>query len=220
MWSIPEITAEFRQRMYELLDLYQEPYNPQEPILCLDEKSKQLLANIRQPIIVKPGRVSKQDYQYERKGVRNIFLAVEPKAGRRATQVSQRRTKTDFAKFVRGLIKKKQYQKAKKVHLVVDNLNTHFESSFYETFGERQAQRILKRIRFHYTPTHASWLNMAEIEMSILERQCLAKRMKDEAMLKRELSAWQKRRNRTQKKIEWKFTRQDADRKLGKYYTQ
>lgn len=218
MWSIPEITEEFRQRMYDLLDLYQEPYKPQEPILCVDEKSKQLLANVRQPITAKPGKVSKQDYQYERRGVKNIFLAVEPKAGRRIAQVTKRRTKTDFAKFIKFLIKRKEYQKAKKIHLVIDNLNTHFKDSFFETFKEKQAKGILKRIQFHYTPAHGSWLNMAEIEISILERQCLGKRMKDETMLKKEVSAWQNRRNRAKKKIEWKFTKQDADRKLEKYY--
>lgn len=218
MWSIPEITKEFRERMYDLLDLYQKPYDPQEPILCLDEKSKQLLEDIKQSISIKPGKIRKEDYQYKRNGTRNIFLAVEAKAGRRITRITKRRTKSDFAKFIKYLIKKKEYRKTKKIHLVIDNLNTHFESSFYEVFKEKEVKIILKRIKFHYTPVHGSWLNMAEIEISILERQCLNRNIKDEITLKKEVSAWQNKRNRAKKKIEWKFTKQSADKKLGKYY--
>lgn len=217
MWSIPEITKEFRQRMYNLLDLYQKPYDSKEPILCVDEKSKQLLADIRPAIATQPGKIRKEDYQYERNGVRNIFLAIEPKSGKRITRVTQTRTKSDFAKFIKHLAEKR-YPKAKQIHLVVDNLNTHFESSFYETYQDKEAKRILKRLKFHYTPVHGSWLNMAEIEISILERQCLDRKIKDESILKKELLAWQNRRNKAGKRIEWKFTKQIADKKLKKYY--
>lgn len=158
--------------MYDLLNLYAKPYNPLYPVICLDEKSKQLIAEIRTPIPMKPGEDEKYDYEYKRQGTRNIFVSVEPKGGKRKVRVTKRRTKQDFAKFVQGLVQ--DYGHAKKIHLVVDNLNTHFESSFYETFSKKEAKKILKRIKFHYTPKHASWLDMAEIEINVLSRQCIA----------------------------------------------
>lgn len=203
--------------MYHILELYAKPYDPKRPMICMDEKSKQLLAHTRPALPMKPGKVRKEDYEYERKGTRNIFLAVEPKAGKRCAKVTKRRQKPDFAKFTTEL-SETTYRDADHLDIVADNLNTHFEKSFVETFGPEHAKEILSRITFHYTPKHASWLNMAEIEIGILDRQCLGKRMESEPMLKREVRAWQKRRNRAKEKIEWTFTKQVADKKLGKHY--
>lgn len=214
MWCIGKITQLYRERMYSLIELYLRPYDPKEPIVCVDEKSKQLIKETREPI---RGKVRKVDYEYERNGTRNIFLAVEPKAGRRRVKVTKHRKKPDYAKFIRFLVDK-VYPRADTVHIVADNLNTHFESSFYETFEEQEAKRVLSRIQFHYTPKHASWLNMAEIEIGIMERQCLNRRIPNADKLKRELAAWQKNRNKKKAKIEWKFTTQVADEKLQKHY--
>lgn len=183
----------------------------------MDEKSLQLLDETRKSIGMKSGRVKRMDYEYKRKGVRNIFVAIEPLAGKRKTKVTKRRTRKDFAFFIKNLVD--SYPKAKKIQLVLDNLNTHFKKSLKETFPRTEAKRILSKIKFIYTPKHGSWLNMAEIEIGILSRQCLKKKMKDEGMLKNEVKAWQKERNKDEIKIVWKFTRQDADRKLTKHYS-
>ena len=217
MWCIGQITVEYRQRMEEVLALYARPYNPQEPVICLDEKSKQLLAQTRRPVPLQPGAAAKEDYEYRRAGTRNIFVAVEPKGGRRQAEVTARRTKADFVRFVQQLVEG-VYRCAHKVHLVVDNLNTHFRGSFVEVMGEGDASRFLERVEFHYTPKHASWLNMAEIEIGILERQCTGRRLGSETMLVAEIAAWQERRNTEGRTIEWKFTAQDAERKLGRHY--
>lgn len=216
MWCIAKITPEYRKRMYDLLNLYEKPYNPKHPVICIDEKSKQLIGENRIPIPMKPGSPVKYDYEYKRNGTRNIFVAVEPKAGKRKIQVTKRRTKKDFAKFVQELIK--DYSEAIKIHIVLDNLNTHFESSFYETFNKKEAKRILKRIEFHYTPKHASWLNMAEIEINILSNQCIAWRIPTEEQLIKQIIPWEQQRNKEEKKIIWKFTKQDADNKLSQHY--
>lgn len=218
MWCIGKITKEYRTRMYDLLNLYAKPYNPRYPVVCMDEKSKQLLAHSRPAIGTKQGSARKEDYEYKRNGTRNIFLTVEPKAGYRTVRVTDRRTREDFAKEMKRVIRLPRYKNARTIHIVLDNLNTHFEKSFVETFGKQKARKILSRITFHHTPKHASWLNMAEIELSALERQCLTKRMEDEAMLIRETHAWEKKRNRAKTKICWTFTKQDADEKLGKHY--
>ena len=203
--------------MEEVLALYARPYNPQEPVICLDEKSKQLLAQTRQVLSLQPGAAAKEDYEYRRAGTRNIFVAVEPKGGRRQAAVTARRTKADFVCFVQQLVEG-VYRCAHKIHLVVDNLNTHFRGSFVEVMGEGDANRFLERVEFHYTPKHASWLNMAEIEIGILERQCTGRRLGSEAILAAEIAAWQERRNTEGQTIEWKFTAQDAERKLGRHY--
>lgn len=218
MWCIGAITKEYRMRMYALLKLYAKPYNPLYPVVCMDEKSKQLLAHSRAVIGTKQGSTRKEDYEYKRNGTRNIFLTIEPKAGYRAIRVTSRRTREDFAKEMERVICLPRYKNANAIHIVLDNLNTHFKKSFVETFGKQKARNILSRITFHYTPKHASWLNMAEIELSALERQCLKKRMEDEVMLIRETVAWEKKRNHTKTKIRWTFTKQDADEKLGKHY--
>lgn len=217
MWCIGKITPQYRQRMYALLEIYQLPYKQDEPVVCVDEKSKQLLAAKRPAIDVKPGQSRKEDYEYERQGTRNLFVAVEPLAGWRQVQVTQHRQKADFVCFIRQLLQGR-YRHAKKVHLVVDNLNTHFAKVFVEVMGEKRAAKLLRRIEFHYTPIHGSWLNMAEIEIGILEKQCTNRRISKEEELIAEVKAWQARRNRQRKTIEWKFTRKQADEKLGKHY--
>jgi hypothetical protein len=217
MWCIGQITGEYRQRMAAVLALYARPYNPQEPVICLDEKSKQLLAQTRQALPLQPGTVAKEDYEYRRAGTRNIFVAVEPKGGRRQATVTARRTKADFVRFVQQLVGG-VYRCAQKVHVVLDNLNTHFRGSFVAVMGEGEASRFLERVEFHYTPKHASWLNMAEIEIGILERQCTGRRLATEALLVAEIAAWQERRNTERRTIEWKFTAQDAERTLGRHY--
>jgi hypothetical protein len=217
MWCIGKITVEYRHRMYDLLALYAKAYQAEEPVVCVDEKSKQLLEQTRQPLAGKAGSVAKEDYEYKRAGTRNLFVAVEPKGCHREVEVTARRTKCDFVKFI-GRLVETVYAKAQKIHLVLDNLNTHFRGSFVEVLGPKKAQLLLERVEFHYSPKHASWLNMAEIEIGILERQCTDRRMSNEAMLQAQVSAWQKRRNEAGAGIQWKFTRQDADQKLARHY--
>jgi hypothetical protein len=217
MWCIGTITPQYRQRMYHLLDLYALPYNRDEPVVCVDEKSKQLLASKRPELPIKPGQALKVDYEYERKGTRNLFVAVEPLAGWRTVQVTTHRKKADFVEFIQQLLHG-HYRRAKRVHFVLDNLNIHFAKIFVDVLGAQRAQTLLRRVVFHYTPKHASWLNMAEIEIGILDKQCLNRRIATEAELNREVQAWQMRRNQQRKTIDWTFTRQDADRKLKKYY--
>lgn len=217
MWCIGTLTEEYRQRMYDVLELYAQPYRAQEPVICIDEKSKQLLRDSRRPLPMKRGRPRKVDYEYIRAGTCNVFVAVEPKAGRRVLEVTKRRTKPEFVGFVQQLLER-TYASARKVHLVLDNLNTHFRSCFEEVLGRSAARTLLRRVEFHHTPKHASWLNMAEIEISILERQCLGQRLMDRATAQREVNAWQRQRNAGRCRIDWTFTRHDADRKLGYHY--
>ena len=217
MWCVGALTEQYRQRMYELLALYARPHSRDEPVVCLDEKSTQLLAHSRAPLPMQAGRPLRQDYEYARRGTCNLFVAVEAQAGRRCVLVTERRAKPDFVRFTCHLLKH-VYRSARRVHLVLDNLNTHLRSSFDEVLGVRAARRLLRRVEFHYTPKHASWLNMAEIEIGVLTRQCLDRRMPDLISVTREVSAWQQRRNRARCTIEWSFTRQDADRKLSRHY--
>jgi hypothetical protein len=217
MWCIQAITEEYRTRMYRLLELYQQEYNSSQPLVCMDEKSKQLIEDSRHPIKAKPGKLEKYDYEYKRKGTCNIFVAVAPKAGIRIVKVTDTRTKKDFAYFVENLVEK-HFRKAIYIQLVLDNLNTHFEGSLIETFGKRKATRLLKKIKFIYTPKHGSWLNMAEIEINIMDRQCSGGRIESKERLASDVMIWSKERNNKQCNIEWKFTRQDADKKLSKHY--
>ena len=217
MWCIGRITAEYRDRMYALLELYGQPYSEQEPVVCVDEKSKQLLRQTRATIAGQPGRCAREDYEYRRAGTRNIFVAVEPKGRRRCVEVTPRRTKVDFVAFVRNLLET-VYATAVTVHLVLDNLNTHFRKTFVDVLGETAAAELLQRVQFHYTPKHASWLNMAEIEIGIMDRQCTGQRIATAELLQREIAQWQQHRNAAGRGIEWKFTRQDADRKLSRHY--
>ena len=217
MWCVGSLTEEYRHRMYDLLDLYARPFRPREPVVCLDEKSKQLLKHSRAPLPIKPGTPMRMDYEYVSAGTCNLFVAVEPKGGRRTVMVTDHRAKTDFVAFVRHLLGQ-VYVTAHRVHLVMDNLNTHFRKCFEEVLGVKEAQALLRRVVFHYTPKHASWLNMAEIEIGILDRQCLDRRLPDRATLNAEVDTWQQRRNAEQRGIEWTFTRQDADQKLARHY--
>jgi DDE superfamily endonuclease len=217
MWCIGLLTEEYRQRMYSLLELYARPLCTSEPVICIDEKSLQLLAHSREPLPMGSHSPSKQDYEYVRKGTTNLFVAVEPKAGHRVVRVTAHRGKTDFVAFVGDLLTQ-VYAKARCVHLVLDNLNTHFRKSFDDVLGKRAASKLLRRVQFHYTPKHASWLNMAEIEIGILNRQCLDRRIASPKLLQSEIDAWQGARNADVRTIEWKFTRQDADKKLGRHY--
>lgn len=212
MWCLPKVNQQFKERMEDVLNLYEKPYNFAEPVICVDEKSKQLLQDKQKPVKARKGKLRRADYEYRRNGTRNIFLSVEPKAGQRQLKVTRHRKKPDFAQFIKELSKK--YSRTEKIHIVVDNLNTHFEKSFYETFSQTEADNILKKIEFHYTPKHASWLNMAEIELSIVGRQCLNRRIPTEEKLKQEIKYWQKYRNDEKLTIQWKFTVKDARKKF------
>jgi hypothetical protein len=217
MWCVGRLTEEYRTRMYDVLDVYARPYRKQEPVICIDEKSKQLIRDSRLPLPMKSGFPVKLDYEYVREGTCNVFVAVEPKGGRRVTKVTERRTKSDFVRFVQRLLQR-TYASARKIHLVLDNLNTHFRSCFEEVLGPKTARALLRRVVFHHTPKHASWLNMAEIEIGILDRQCLNRRLRDRTAARREVAAWQRKRNAQRRGIAWTFTRQDADRKLCRHY--
>ena len=203
--------------MYRLLSLYNKPYNPAIPVVCFDEKSKQLLEDARTPIPMKPGQVKKYDYEYRRKGTCNIFVAVEPKAGNHFIKVTDQRTRKDFAEFMKWLIDKK-YKQAKKVMIILDNLNTHFKKSFRETFSRQECGRLLKKIKFVYTPKHASWLNMAEIEINLLDHECLDRNIGNRDELERQTLIWCNANNADKRKINWSFTRYKADKKLSNYY--
>lgn len=203
--------------MYKILELYAKRYDKRYPVVCIDEKSKQLIEDTRKPIPMKAGSPIKYDGEYRRKGTRNVFVAVEPLAGKRKVKVTKQRKKSDFAGFVKELIDN-EYTKARKVRIVLDNLNTHFVSSFYETFSKREAGRILNHVEFYYTPKHGSWLNMAEIEINIMDRECLNRRIGEASTLVKEINSWERDRNQKKKKINWAFTRKDADKKLSKHY--
>ena len=217
MWCIGALTQEYRCRMYALLELYAKPASRAEPVICIDEKSLQLIGHSRQPLPMASHSPAKQDYEYVRNGTTNLFVAVEPKAGRRIVSVTAQRGKVDFVAFV-GELLTGAYAKARRIHLVLDNLNTHFRRCFDDVLGERAATKLLRRVQFHYTPKHASWLNMAEIEIGVLSRQCLDRRIGSRQQLQSEVDAWQQARNAEQRTIQWNFTRQDADRKLGHHY--
>lgn len=217
MWCIGALTEEYRNRMYALLELYARPLSAAEPVICIDEKSLQLIGHSRAPLPMSEGAPAKHDYEYTRNGTTNLFVAVEPKAGQRIVSVTAQRGKVDFVAFV-GELLTGTYAKARRVHLVLDNLNTHFKKCFDDVLGTRAAAKLLRRVQFHYTPKHASWLNMAEIEIGILSRQCLDRRIDNRQILRAEVAAWQQARNALQRTIEWKFTRQDADHKLSRHY--
>jgi hypothetical protein len=203
--------------MEAILHLYQQPYDPKRPMVCFDEKMTQLLGDVRVPLPLKTRHSRRQDYEYKRNGTRNLFLFVEPKAGQRTVLVTQRRGKTDFAQAMRYLVDT-LYPDADVIDVVLDNLNTHTYHALVETFGKVEADRLMQRLCFHYTPPHGSWLNMAEIELSILSRQCLKRRLPDEWTLSLEILAWENRRNQTQAKIHWRFSVADARRVFRDYY--
>ncbi len=203
--------------MEDVLDLYEEPYDEKRPKVCFDETSKQLIEETRVPLGAKPGKVERYDYEYSRNGVRNLFMMCEPQAGWRHVAVTDRRTMQDFAQQMKWLVDEK-YPEASVIRVVMDNLNTHKAASLYERFAPEEARRILKKLEFHYTPKHGSWLNMAEIELSVLSRQCLDRRISDEETLKREVRAYEARRNEARATIDWQFTTRDARVKLHRLY--
>jgi len=217
MWCIKTIDSEFRERMYNVLDLYEENYDPKRPIVCLDEKPKQLIKDNVPPIPMKPGSPEKYDYEYKRNGTANIFMAVEFKAGKRITQVTESRKMIDFARFMKNFVIN-EYSEVEVIRVITDNLNIHKEKSFYEAFSEDEAKKIVEKIEFHYTPKHASWLNAAEIEIGVMDEECTDRRIGDIGTLSKEVAAWTKRRNENKKKINWKFTKKTADEKLSKFY--
>jgi hypothetical protein len=203
--------------MEDVLDLYAEPYDARRPKVNFDESSKQLIEEVRTPLPVKPGAVERFDYEYKRNGTRNLFMICEPQAGWRHVEVSEQRTGIDFARQMKWLVDEK-YPEAEVIRIVMDNLNTHKAASLYEAFEPSEARRILKKLEFHFTPKPGSWLNMAEIEMSVLSRQCLDRRIPDEATLKREVKAYEDRRNAAKATINWRFTSGDARLKLHRLY--
>jgi len=203
--------------MEHILELYQKPYDPKRPMVCFDEKSVQLLAHLTHMLALKPGHASRQDYEYKRNGTRNLFLFVEPQAGFRHVLVTDRRTKQDFAFAMRYLVDV-IYPEAECIDVVLDNLNTHRYHSLVEFFGKQEADRIMHRLEFHYTPEHASWLNMAEIELSILSKQCLARRIPSEWTLTMEIVTWEQFRNEKKAKIRWNFTVEEARKVFKEHY--
>jgi hypothetical protein len=203
--------------MEPILTLYARPYDRLYPVVCFDEKSYQLLADSRATLPLRPDQPRRQDYEYQRRGICNLFVMVEPLAGQRHVLLTARRAKADFAHAVRYLADV-LYPDARCIELVLDNLNTHTYQALIETFGIAEANRIMARVCFHYTPLHASWLNMAEIEIGILARQCLRRHLPSEQMLAAELVAWQQFRNRHSSKIHWSFSLKDARRVFAKHY--
>lgn len=209
--------AQFVYHMEDILDLYHQPYDPRYPLVCFDETSKQLIAHKRLPQAAQPGQVARYDYEYKRNGVRNLFMFFEPLQGWRHVKVTQHRTKRDWALCMRQLVDE-FYPQAIKVRVVQDQLNTDNPAALYEVFAPAEAKRILDRLEFHYTPVHASWLNMAEIEFSALSRQCLDRRIAEADILLREVAVWETERNERQVSVDWQFTTADARIKLKRLY--
>lgn len=219
-WVIPpKANAGFVAAMEDVLEVYSRPYDPARPVVCLDEGGKQLIGEARPPLPVRPGRPRREDYEYERNGVINLFMAFEPLRGWRHVEVTERKTNQDFARVVRQLCDV-WYPDAEKVVLVMDNLGTHKAAALYETFEPSEARRLVERLEIHYTPKHGSWLDMAETELSVLARQCLDRRIPDQETLIREVAAWEEGRNRAVVKVNWHFTTTDARVKLKRLYPQ
>jgi hypothetical protein len=205
--------------MEDVLDLYQQPYDPLRPLVCMDETSKQLVGETRTPIPAQPRRPRRVDYEYERKGTADVFMFTEPLRGWRWAPVTERRTRIDWAQKVRELVDVR-YPNALAIRLVMDNLNTHSPASLYEAFAPEEARRLAEKIEIHYTPKHGSWLNIAEIELKALTVQCLDRRIPTIEVLRREVTAWESERNRSGKDVDWQFTTRDARIKLKHLYPQ
>lgn len=217
-WCIPpKANAEFVWKMEDVLEVYKRPYDPKHPVVCLDETSKQLIREVRMSVPSAPGQVAHYDYEYERHGVANIFMIFEPLAGQRDVEVTDRRTKMDYAECLRK-ISDEMYPKAEQIVLVQDNLNTHSPASLYEAFEPTEAKRLADRFELHYTPKHGSWLDMAEIELGILGRQCLSRRIDNVDELRHEVKAWETARDAAETKANWQFTTADARIKLRRLY--
>lgn len=208
-----EIDDEYKERMEDVLAVYEKPYDRKEPVVCLDERPLVLHADVREPEAPRPGKIARRDGEYKRNGTANAFLAVEPKVGRHFTKITKTRKAWQFARMVQQIVR--CYPGVRTVHLVMDNLNTHKEKSLIECFGDRRGKKLWAKITPHYTPKHGSWLNQAEIEISMFSRQCLGKvRVPDLAAMKTRARAWNQRMNRDQVKIDWKFTRKKAREKF------
>jgi hypothetical protein len=203
--------------MEDVLEVYTRPYDPLRPQVCLDETSRQLLGEVTPSLPPAPGRPPREDYEYVRQGVCNVFLVCEPLAGRRQVTVSDRRTRIDWAQCIKDLVEV-HYPDAERIVLVQDNLNTHTPASLYEAFAPAEAKRLADKLELHYTPKHGSWLNMAEIELAVLAGQCLDRRLADRATLEAEVAAWQAARNRAGRGVNWRFTTEDARIKLRHLY--
>ncbi len=217
-WCIPPAhDCEFVAAMEDVLEVYHRPYDPRYPQVNIDEMSKQLVGEVRPPLPMRPGDVERCDGEYVRNGTANLFIASEPLAGWRQLAVTDRRTRRDFAHFVRDLVDGR-YRDAERIVLVMDNLNTHTIGSLYEALAPAEARRIAEKLEIHYTPKHGSWLNMAEVELSVLARQCLDDRMEDKATVVREVAAWEADRNLRKVGIDWRFTTADARIKLKRLY--
>jgi len=217
MWCIPKVDAEYVAHMEDVLDLYAEAADPQRPVVCFDESPVQLIGEVRQPIPAKPGRIERYDYEYRRNGTANLFVLIDVNRPWRKVKVTEQRTAKDFAECMRELVDV-HYPKADLIRVVLDNLSTHKAGALYQAFSPEEARRVLRRLEFHYTPKHASWLNMVEIEIGVLSQQCLDRRIDSYARLVSETAAWERRRNAERARINWMFTTENARAKLGRAY--
>lgn len=217
-WVIPPLeNSDFVAHMELVLDVYKTPFDENFPVVCMDESPKQLIKHTRIPVVASPGREAREDYEYERCGVANIFMANEPLTGKRYVKVTERKTKIDWAEFIKELADQ-HYPSAKKIRLVMDNLGTHKPAALYEAFSPQEAKRLWDRYEFIYTPKHGSWLNMAEIEINVLMGQCLNRRIDKIETMRQEALAWQQDRNNKQSTINWQFTTDTARIKLKRLY--
>jgi len=220
MWCIPpEQNAEFVCAMENVLEVYKRPYDPKRPVVCMDEKPKQLVKETRTPLACGRGRPQRFDFEYERNGTANVFLFVEPLRGWRRVEVTERRTRLDWAGQVRQLVDV-DYQRAQKVTLVMDNLNTHGPASLYEAFKPAEARRLIEKLEIVHTPRHGSWLNVAEVELAVMEKQSIGGRVPDRESLSTRTRAWEHERNGAKVKVNWQFTTADARIKLRRLYPQ
>jgi hypothetical protein len=217
MWCIPQVDAEYVARMEDVLDLYAQPPDPLRPVVCFDETSRQLIGEARVPVPAAPGQPARVDYEYVRNGTANVFLFVDVNRPWRHAKVTDRRTSVDFAECMRDLVDE-HYPEARQIRVVMDNLSTHSAAALYQTFEPAEARRILQKLEFHFTPKHASWLNLVEIEIGVMASQCLDRRIPDKVTLTNEICAWELRRNATKAKINWMFTVDRAREKLGRAY--
>jgi hypothetical protein len=217
MWCIPKLDGEYVARLEDVLDLYAEAPDPQRPVVCLDESPIQLIGETRQPIPAAPGQLARYDYEYRRNGTVNLFVVLDAHRPWRKVSVTQRRTAQDYAARLRELVDI-DFPQAERIRVVQDNLSTHTPGALYEAFPAPEARRILRRLEFHFTPKHASWLNMVEIEIGVLKGQCLDRRIEDRAHLEQEIAAWERDRNAAGARINWMFTTEKARAKMGRAY--
>jgi transposase len=216
-WCLPTVNAEFVYRMEDVLDLYAEPHDPRRPLVCFDERPCQLISEIRRVVPAKPGQPERHDYEYKREGTCNLFLFFAPGEGWRHIEITQRRTARDFAQCMKELVDE-HFADAQVIRVVLDNLNIHTPASLYEIFAPAEARRIARKLEFHFTPKHGSWLNMAEIEFAALAKQCLGRRIPSMDTMRCETTAWEDERNAQRATVHWRFTTSDARIKLNRLY--